>query len=338
MKRQMLTCCIILIVCTGILPLAGAHTATPAPRPLTYLWSDNFDSYQDGQRLDGTPDDGGWKGWDNISTSGSTVTDTQAQSTPNANLIQTQTDVVHEFLVTSGPFTFTAWQYIPENFSGKTYFILLSHYQDNGSKNYAVTISADAATNMVESENDAMTLPLKKGRWVELRTEANLTSDWFTVYYDNELLVQKHYSNQCNNTGGGPLTLQAIDLRSTNATAAYYDDLSLSTPEIQYPPVLLIQNVTGGPYLTAVIRNVGQGTATNVTWVMILSNGFILSGAMSTGFPGVLIPGAQDTMTCNRIIGIGRVIISFSATCAEGATTSKIATGFVFLIFVLNVK
>lgn len=47
-------------------------------------WADNFDSYTNGQFLDGGTDDGGWKGWDNTPTSGAYVTNSQSYNSLNS--------------------------------------------------------------------------------------------------------------------------------------------------------------------------------------------------------------------------------------------------------------
>ncbi len=193
-------------------------------------WTDNFDSYANGQFLDGGADDGGWKGWDNVATSGAYVTNTQSVSSPNSVDINGATDLVHEYEgYTTGKWIYRAMQYIPSDFTGNSYFILLSDYTDGAGANnkWALVIRFDQVNQYVESEADAVTTPLITGQWVELRTEIDLDSDWFQFYYANTLLIEKAWTAGWNNAGDGFLVIDAVDLFANTATPVYYDDISL---------------------------------------------------------------------------------------------------------------
>ncbi len=199
-------------------------------------WSDNFDSYANDQFLDGTPDDGGWKGWDNIPAAGAYVRDDQAYSAPHSVEIAAATDLVHEYSgYTAGQWNYTAWQYVPDDFSGTSYFILLSDYVDGAGQanSWAVQIRFDSSLLIAESEYDSVSLPLIQGRWVELRTEIDLDADWFTFYYDGNVLVEKAWTATPNNDMTGYKVIDAVDLYANSASPVYYDDLSL---EGEAPP------------------------------------------------------------------------------------------------------
>src|SRR5512136_3062168 len=162
--------------------------ATAALGANARTWADNFDSYANGQFLDGGADDGGWKGWDNVPTSGAYVTNTQFVSSPNSVDINGATDLVHEYEgYTTGKWIYRAMQYIPTDFTGNSYFILLSDYTDGAGANnkWALVIRFDQVNQYVESESDLVTTPLITGQWVELRTEIDLDSDWFQFFYGN---------------------------------------------------------------------------------------------------------------------------------------------------------
>ena len=193
-------------------------------------WSDDFDSYTNGQFLDGGPDDGGWKGWDNVTTAGAYVTNTQSYSSPHSVDINGATDLVHEYEgYTTGQWTYRCMQYLPTDFNGNSYFILLSDYTDGAGDNnkWALVIRFDSVNEIVESEADLVTLPLITGEWVELRTEIDLDSDWFEFYYDNTLLIEKEWTACWNNAYDGFLVIDAVDLFANTATPVYYDDISL---------------------------------------------------------------------------------------------------------------
>lgn len=199
-------------------------------------WDDDFDDYANDQFLDGDPEDGGWKGWDNDPTYGAYVRDDAYYSDPHSVEIVGPVDLVREYEgYTSGQWTYIAWQYIPTDFSGESYFILLSQYTDGGvpPNEWAIQIRFDSVLQIAESEFDNETLPLITGQWVELRTEIDLDNDWFQFYYDDDLLIEKAWTATPNNDMGGILEIQAVDLFANNASVVYYDELSL-TAKLEY--------------------------------------------------------------------------------------------------------
>lgn len=201
-------------------------------------WSDNFDSYATGVPLQGL---GGWKGWDNNPASSALTTDVQAISTPNSVDILPTADLVHEYTgYTSGEWIYTAWQYIPSDFAGESYFILLNQYADGGSSNnWSVQVNFNSTTNQVLNTGaTGGSLPLIKGAWVELRVEIDLTNDTCAFYYGGQLLYSGTWTEEVS--GLGISNLAAVDLFANNASSIYYDDLSLLAPPILlYLPLIM---------------------------------------------------------------------------------------------------
>jgi len=124
---------------------------------------------------------------------------------------------------------YTAWQYVPTDFAGESYFMLFSSYTDGAGSNnkWALVIRFDSINQIVESEADAVTTPLLTGQWIELRTEIDLDSDWFKFYYNDFLLIQKEWTACWNNAGDGFLVIDAVDLFANAASKVFYDDMSL---------------------------------------------------------------------------------------------------------------
>jgi hypothetical protein len=104
-------------------------------------------------------------------------------------------------------------------------------------------------------------------------------------------------------------------------------------------PSLTIEDFKGGRGISAVLSNVGNGTATNVTWTIDITGKHIFYGAHSTGHLASLAPG-NSTKIYNTalLLGVGKIYINATATCAEGATYSEEGTGILILIFVIGVK
>jgi hypothetical protein len=237
--------------------------------PTRFSWSDDFSAYTLGQFLDGDPTDGGWKGWDNDPTWGAFVVDTQELSVPHSVEVVADVDLVREFAgLTTGTYTFTAWQYIPGNLVGNTYFILLSDYQDGAGQNnlWAVQMRFDADQGLVESEYDGITLWLVYDQWVEIRCEIDLDNDWVDMYYDGALLHGKNWTATPNNDGSGILNIAAIDLFANRATEVYYDDISLEgegvdpIPDLDCSGTLAFTDITPSSAVTGTftVSNVGE--------------------------------------------------------------------------------
>ncbi|MCA9987737.1 MAG: hypothetical protein KDE59_25685, partial [Anaerolineales bacterium] len=62
-------------------------------------------------------------------------------------------------------------------------------------------------------------------QWVEIRVEIDLVNDMQFFFYGGDLLYFGSWSE--NVSGGGITSIGALDLFANNASAVYYDDLSL---------------------------------------------------------------------------------------------------------------
>jgi hypothetical protein len=173
---------------------------------------------------------GGWKGWDNDPAWTAYVSDDEARSGPHSVDIVADADLIHEYTgCVSGQWTYTAWQFIPDDFEGETAFILLSDYTDGAGQDnkWAVQLSFNSNTGEVESQHGGPSLPYTTGEWVEIRVEIDLDSDWMEIYYEDDLLEEKAWTAGPNNGGDGFINIAAVDLFANLASSVYYDDLSL---------------------------------------------------------------------------------------------------------------
>jgi len=187
-------------------------------------WQDNFDSYA----LGGIHGVGGWKGWDNSAAATGFVVDSISRSALQSQQVYGATDSVHEYSgYTSGRWIYTAYQYIPEGFSGTSYFIMLNTYTDVvGPNNWSVQVAFNSSTGLVANEGaGGGSMPYVTGRWVPVRCDINLDTDELDIYYDNALLSSSTWTGGMS--GGGALNIGAVDLFANNASSVYYDDLSL---------------------------------------------------------------------------------------------------------------
>jgi len=265
--------------------------------PIERGWNDNFENYYVGQYLEDGSDssDGGWKGWDNNFTWGAYVVNSYAYDNEKSVQIADQADIVHEFIgYNYGKWTFTAWQYIPNNFQGNSYYNLLSYYEDYAEEDneWAVQMRFDSQNQTVESEFSNINLPLITGQWVELMTLIDLELDLFRFYYNGQLLIEKAWTAGPNNECTGILNIGAVDLYAYGASAVYYDAMSL---DAGWPPLSNLlcsgkirwQEIDPGTTVTAnfIIKNDGDpGTVLNweiseyptdwgSNWVFMPANG-----------------------------------------------------------------
>jgi hypothetical protein len=211
--KRLLVVLLGVVVAVAALPLAASAD-----------WSENFDSYVAGSGLHGQ---GGWKGWGNDPTWDTPVTDVISRSPNNSLNVFGNSDMVHEYSgYTSGKWTYVAWQYVPEEFTGQSYFILLNMYDDPGvTLNWSCQVQFDGTTDIVMSEFNGATLALIRGSWVELRVEIDLDLNSQSFYYGGSLLYTKSWTEGVS--GGGALNIGAVDLFANGASTVYYDDMSL---------------------------------------------------------------------------------------------------------------
>ena len=191
---------------------------------ITADWLDNFDAYT----LGTIQGQGGWKGWANDPAGAGIVANAMAVSAPNSQAIFGAADSVHEYSgYTTGFWSYKAMQYIPLDFTGETFFILLNSYDDAGTNlNWSVQVSFNGATNTVLNNGiTGGTLPMVKGQWVEVRVDIDLINDAQSFYYNGNLLYTASWTDE--NTGGGALNIGAVDLFASGASVVYYDDMAL---------------------------------------------------------------------------------------------------------------
>lgn len=189
-------------------------------------WYENFDSYVLGSGLHGQ---GGWHGWDGNSAADAYVSDAYARSVPYSAEVAAASDIVHEYAgYTTDTWVYKAWQYVPTDFSGSTYFLLLNTYNDLGPYNWSTQVRFESAGMIVTSDPEGLTLPLIVGQWVEIRVEIDLIMNTQSFFYNGQLLSQKSWTEGVS--GGGVLSIAAVDLFANGATPVYYDDMSLAPP------------------------------------------------------------------------------------------------------------
>jgi len=287
MKRKITKTVIIglIILFIGASVTSGISTKITDMKPITPVgmasgWSDNFDTYSDGQFLDGSSDDGGWRGWNGVPSGGSYVTGAMYRSAPHSCRVEGASDTIHEFTgYTSGVWNFSAWVFVPDDYEGQGDFILLSIYYDFGDQegnHWAVQLALDSFLGVIESQwGDLWNLPLITERWVEVLCVIDLDADWLEIYYDGELLDYREWTAGLSGAYDCILDIACVNLWGNGATPVYYDDISLRpfgaevAPDLVASGSLSWENVSSGGTVNSEITVANGVQNTQLDWEIV---------------------------------------------------------------------
>lgn len=208
-------------------------------------WSDTFDANPLGQLTNTS----GWQAWIHNTTSG-IITANESRSSPHSLAFTTTntstSNQLHTYSgYTTGTWVYTLWQYLPSDFSGHTFLILMNSYHDDGNWTIAAPIAFNA-TNISNGLGKTH-LPIIKNQWIELRTEIDLSTGTWRFFYHGKLLSSF--------TVTSPKALAAVLFITNGNSTVYYDDMSL-VPGRQVtkdggggePSQSMILAEAGGPY------------------------------------------------------------------------------------------
>jgi len=337
MKRKTIVIEVILLfgasVFTTITSAQTNQLGQNGPLSRSVIWSENFDSYVAGSQLGGQ---GGWFPWGDNPSANANVTNVQSLSPANSVDIWGLSDMVHEWTnVNFGNCTFSAWVYVPADFEGQNYLLLLSLYAGDSSK-WDLQIYFNSETLTLRDYDSNNETPYTPAQWGQLRVDIDFINDWQHVYFNDVLWLSKSWTH--GTSGEGILELGAVDLYANGASTVYWDDLSVWATPAPAEPKLEIGTITGGFGVKASVNNTGTGDATNVQWTIALDGKLIFLGKSSTDTIASLAAGGNEPIKTGFIFGIGKTNILVSATCDEGKTVQKSATAFVLGPFVLGVK
>ncbi len=192
--------------------------------PATAQWSDNFDQYDLGSALNGQ---GGWAGWDGGAMNAVISADyPKYAGDQHAKLFQNDDAVQEHSGYTEGQWTYSGLQYLTEDLTGLTYFILMNKYTP-ASKGWGAQIQFDLDTNLV-LDYDAGTgnIPIVYDQWAEITVEIDLDANRRTTYYNGQLLGTRYWYLEGN--PDQEQAIAALDLwADVGGNPVYYDDLSL---------------------------------------------------------------------------------------------------------------
>ena len=139
------------------------------------IWSDNFDTYEDGSEIHGQ---GGWKGWDNDPEFTGYVNSFKNRSFPNALEISYGTDIVRTYFGNySGEFIYSTWMYFPVNVAPKPPEI-------NGPEGGAVGKNLNYSFVATDQNSDDI--------WYYIEWSDGTFEEWIGPYSSGEEVVVGH--------------------------------------------------------------------------------------------------------------------------------------------------
>jgi hypothetical protein len=98
-------------------------------------------------------------------------------------------------------------------------------------------------------------------------------------------------------------------------------------------PEVIVESISGGIGVSAVIKNIGTAAATNVQWSIDLEGGLVLVGNHASDTIATLAPDASVTVKIPLVVGFGGTTIKVTANGA-----AKTASATVLLILVIGVS
>lgn len=219
------------------------------------LLDDDFESYDCGEGIGGN---GIWSYWDGDPTWDSFVSCDQAHAGTKSLDIVGDSDTVAIFDADEcGAGVLTAWQYVPGNMSGLSYFIFQDIYNHGGPYDWAIQVNMDTSTGVISDDVSGNTLPLITDQWVEIRVEIDIDNDTQTFFYGGDELYSGVWNGYVSGAGGGADDLGALDLFANGATSVYYDDVSVTGFSTNCGPcqTFEIDNLVGGQTATFTVSS-----------------------------------------------------------------------------------
>ncbi|MBM4109675.1 MAG: EF-hand domain-containing protein [Phycisphaerae bacterium] len=195
------------------------------------VYSENFDSYTNGQQLHGV---NGWSGWEGDPAWGATATNSRSRSPSNSVEIGPAADLTRTWdnIAETGQYEFSIWVYTPTGLTGQTYFILLDKYENQAgfSHHWATQVEMNADTNEVTDNlgagGTASIVPLVRDAWVEIKVAIDFGLDAQVTTYNGQEVFNGLWRRY--GFANAQLRLRAVDLFGNNTGPAFYDDLTIT--------------------------------------------------------------------------------------------------------------
>jgi hypothetical protein len=144
------------------------------------------------------------------------------------------------------------------------------------------------------------------------------------------------YAGNCTSHAWSAQGVYTIKVKAIDALGAESNWSAPFVINITAPrPVLDISLQAKGAGVSGAVVNRGAASATDIVWTLNVTGGLFKLIHVTKGGTITSIPAGQDfPITSGTFMGLGKINVEISASCAEGASTSINASGSVFLIWV----
>jgi hypothetical protein len=151
-------------------------------------------------------------------------------------------------------------------------------------------------------------------------------SEWLGPYESGDFVMKSH---AWNDSGDFNITVKARDINERES-----DWSEPHSIHILKGPFMNIGQVLGGIFkIKAIITNIGELEATNISWSMTVDGGFILLGKQTTGTIPSIPPGGNVTVNSKLILGFGDIKVTTIAEIEENID-EKTNNGFAYLLYI----
>ncbi|MFT7678190.1 MAG: hypothetical protein ACI8QC_002176 [Planctomycetota bacterium] len=203
--------------CLGLAPQASAQ------------FSDDFESHALGS-LEGQ---GGWAGWDGVTTTVTQVGNGQAHAGSQSISIADGSDSVHDITgATSGQWIVSTYVYLPSTSTGFFDWIVMNSYQDGGPYEWACYYDFDMTSGQLNFFGGGTTTvsSVVFDAWVELRIEVDLDGDFATAYYNGTSITSWVWTAGYNGAQAhASAGIETFDLYALPGATGevFFDDMSV---------------------------------------------------------------------------------------------------------------
>ena len=146
---------------------------------------------------------------------------------------------------------------------------------------------------------------------------------YFWDFTDGGTSTEQNPTHAYTAPGVYNVTLTVTDAVQTTVT----DTATATITEVQEEPIIVVDSIAGGIGVKAVIKNIGTGDATGVSWTIALDGKLIFFGKSKTGT--VDIAAGESVTVKSFVLGFGATNIDVTADTATKNATAKVLLFFV---------
>lgn len=210
---------------------------------------------------------------------------------------------------------------------------IVCFYSNNGWSSQSkstVASSAIAPEVKVTFDGEIFACSYVKGGAVYVKTSTDGGATWTDEQQVQDSQAVAEFGSHCLGKGKKGIYSVWEDTRGGDIDIFFGQAVEVTAPELD------IISISGPIGVTAVIKNIGDAEATDVDWTLEVTGGIL--GQINkdkNGSQATLGISGEIEAKSGIIIGLGKIEVTVTATCAEGVSDEDTASGTQILIFSL---